>query len=56
MRTVPKNKTVYVGRRKYCAGEALPPFIILNEPEIENEKINNYEKPRRQHPSKRFSV
>jgi hypothetical protein len=34
MATVPKNKRVYVGARKFVEGEALPPFVILEQNKV----------------------
>lgn len=43
---VPQNKTVYVGARKWIAGEPLPPFLAIkmDEPEPEVKEVKTSKK------------
>lgn len=51
MITVPKGKTIYIGARRFCEGEVLPPHVRLelpvvkrDEPEREKRKYTKREK------------
>jgi hypothetical protein len=38
MNRVPEGKRVYIGARKFLSGEALPPFVMLDEVEMLTKK------------------
>lgn len=38
MTQVPKNKTVYIGGRRYLEGEILPPHAIKDQPVLTKKK------------------
>ena len=37
MMIVPENKTIYIGARRYCEGEVLPPHIAIEMPVMTKE-------------------
>lgn len=39
MAKVPRNKTVYAGKRKYCEGEELPPFVMIDLPVLTKKQV-----------------
>ena len=39
---VPEGKTVYIGSRKFKAGEVLPPWALVEIPEIPEEDIKKH--------------
>lgn len=40
MQKVPKNKTIYVGARKYIEGDVLPPYVMLDIPVLSPKQVD----------------
>ena len=43
MNRVPEGKKVYIGSRKFLSGEALPPYIVLEDKKSESIKNDDSE-------------
>ena len=53
MITVPKNKTVYVGARRFIEGDILPPHISFEIPTLTKEQVEKIEAEIEDRPIKR---
>ena len=41
---VPKNKTIYIGSRRFIEGDVLPPFVMLDMPVMTKKQAEEKEK------------